>query len=72
MANKPTPDWMATYQSAVNADPEMGVIGDWFTTDFKVSFEGETICCGCGRGRSKRWCTSRTSMRRRPFACARR
>ncbi len=41
MTNKPTPAWMAAYQRAVNDDAEMAVIGDWFTTDFKVSFEGE-------------------------------
>ena len=36
----PTAEWMRAYQKAVNADPEMGVIGDWFSTDFKISFEG--------------------------------
>lgn len=51
MTNKPNPDWMAAYQKAVNADPEMAVIGDWFTTDFKVSFEGEDYLLRVREGR---------------------
>jgi hypothetical protein len=31
---------MEKYQDTVNADAEMSVIGDWFTVDFKISFEG--------------------------------
>ena len=36
----PTIEWMKKYQKAVNSDKEMAVIGDWFTTNFKISFEG--------------------------------
>lgn len=53
MSNKPTPDWMAAFQKAVNADPEMAVIGDWFTTDFKVSFEGEEYLLRVRKGQIK-------------------
>ena len=38
--SRPTAEWMRAYQKAVNSDPEMGVVGDWFSTDFKISFEG--------------------------------
>ena len=37
---RPTAEWMRAYQKAVNADPEMSIVGDWFSTDFKISFEG--------------------------------
>lgn len=37
---RPTLEWMQEYQEAVNSDPEMGIVGDWFSTDFKISFEG--------------------------------
>jgi len=38
---KPTLEWMEAYKSAVNTDTEMGVIGDWFSVDFKISFEDQ-------------------------------
>lgn len=40
MSNRPSLAWMEKYRDAVNADPEMSVIGDWFTENFKISFEG--------------------------------
>lgn len=40
MSEKPSLSWMETYRDTVNADPEMAVVGDWFTADFKISFEG--------------------------------
>ena len=40
MSNRPSLAWMEKYQDTVNADAEMSVIGDWFTVDFKISFEG--------------------------------
>ena len=39
MSDQPSAEWMDKYSSSVNADPEMAVIGDWFTVDFKISFE---------------------------------
>ncbi len=39
MSNTPCLAWMEKYQDTVNADAEMSVIGDWFTVDFKISFE---------------------------------
>ena len=40
MAETPDAAWMERYRERVNSDPEMGVIGDWFSLDFKLSFEG--------------------------------
>jgi len=40
MSNRPSLAWMEKYRDTVNADPEMSIIGDWFTVDFKISFEG--------------------------------
>ena len=44
MATVETPDadWMERYRERVNSDPEMRVVGDWFSLDFKLSFEGNT------------------------------
>ena len=40
MSKRPSLAWMETYRDTVNADPEMAVVGDWFSEDFKISFEG--------------------------------
>lgn len=40
MSQLPTPKWMDRYKKAVNADPELDVIGEWFSSDFKLCFEG--------------------------------
>jgi hypothetical protein len=36
-------EWLKRFQEAVNADPEMLVIGDWFTTAFSLT-SGERRC----------------------------
>ena len=36
----PTPQWMNRYRDAVNEDAELKLIGEWFSTEFKLSFEG--------------------------------
>ncbi len=51
MAEKPTLDWMERYRERVNADPEMAVIGDWFSLDFKLSFEGDAWLLSVRGGR---------------------
>ena len=38
MATFPEPAWMEAYRDRVNADPEMGVIGDWFTVAMSFTF----------------------------------
>lgn len=35
--------WVKRFQARVNADPEMAVIGDWFTTAFSLT-SGEDRC----------------------------
>jgi hypothetical protein len=45
------PAWMARFQERVNADPEMRVIGDWFTVALSMTF-GEAryiVRVECGR-----------------------
>ena len=51
MSALPTPEWMERYRERVNADPEMQVIGDWFSLDFKLSFEGDSWLIPVRRGR---------------------
>lgn len=36
-----TEAWMRAYRDRVNADPEMRVIGEWFSTPFTLSFGDE-------------------------------
>ena len=43
MANFPQSAWLDAYRERVNADPEMDVIGDWFTTSLSFTF-GEKRC----------------------------
>ena len=38
-----TPDWLTRFQQRLNADPEMAVIGGWFTTAFSLTC-GDTRC----------------------------
>ena len=38
MSDTPSLAWMERYRDAVNADPEMAVIAEWFSVDFKLSF----------------------------------
>jgi len=51
MPGSPSLKWMERYRDAVNADPEMGVIGDWFTLDFKLSFEGNDFLVAVRQGK---------------------
>jgi hypothetical protein len=41
MTDFPGASWFDRYAKRVNADPEMGVIGDWLSTTFTLTF-GET------------------------------
>lgn len=41
MSDYPGAAWIARYRERVNADAEMKVIGDWFTTTFALTF-GDT------------------------------
>ena len=51
MTDLPTMAWMERYRQRVNSDREMAVVGDWFTVDFKLSFEGNDFLLGVREGR---------------------
>ncbi len=38
MSEFPGASWLERYRVRVNADPEMGVIGDWLSTTFTLTF----------------------------------
>ena len=38
MSEFPGASWFERYRAHVNADPEMGVIGDWLSTTFTLTF----------------------------------
>ena len=50
MPDSPSLAWMEKYRDAVNADPEMVVIGEWFTLDFKLSFGGNDFLIAVRHG----------------------
>src|SRR5262245_36462937 len=43
--------WLAKYQSLVNDDPEMHVIGDWFTVTFSLTSGDDRAIVRFERGR---------------------
>jgi hypothetical protein len=51
MAAFPDPDWMERYRDRVNADPELEVIGGWFTTSLAFVFGERRYVIRVERGR---------------------
>jgi hypothetical protein len=51
VADYPGADWIERYRARVNADPELQVIGRWFTTTFAVSFGDSRYALTLDRGR---------------------
>lgn len=51
MANFPETAWMETYRDRVNADPEMEVIGEWFTTSLWFAFGDRRYVIRVERGK---------------------
>ena len=51
MADFPEPEWMERYRERVNADPEMQVIGDWFSTSLSFAFGERRYVVRMERGR---------------------
>ena len=47
----PSLEWREKYRDAVNVDPEMAVVGDWLTVDFKISFGGSDFLLSVRSGR---------------------
>ena len=51
MTDYPGLAWLARYRERVNADPELHVIGDWFTTTFTLTFGEARYALEVERGR---------------------
>ncbi|MGH8702213.1 MAG: hypothetical protein ACREVR_13730 [Burkholderiales bacterium] len=51
MATFPEPEWMERYRDRVNADPELEVIGGWFTTSLSFTFGERRYIIRVERGR---------------------
>jgi len=51
MAPFPELKWLEAYRERVNADPEMEVIGSWFTTSLSLAFGEQRYVVGVERGR---------------------
>src|SRR5258706_9405339 len=50
MPSFPGMAWMEGYRDRVNADPEMAVIGGWFTTALSLAFGEQRYVVGAERG----------------------
>jgi hypothetical protein len=51
MGDFPGDGWFERYRARVNADPELAVIGDWFTTTFGLAFGDRRYAVQVERGR---------------------
>jgi len=51
MSEYPGLAWLARYRAAVNADPELKVVGDWFTTTFALTFGANRYALHVDKGR---------------------
>lgn len=51
MSEYPGSAWLARYRERVNKDPELGVIGDWFTTTFGLTFGDHRYALRIEKGR---------------------
>jgi len=51
MTEYPVLAWLARYRERVNADPELAVIGDWFTTTFTLTFGEQRYALAVEKGR---------------------
>jgi hypothetical protein len=50
MSGYPGSVWLARYRERVNADPELAVIGDWFTCAFALTFGDDRYAVIARRG----------------------
>ena len=51
MKDYPGLTWLARYRERVNADPELKMIGDWFTTTFALAFGDSRYALKVEKGR---------------------
>ena len=47
----PGDTWLARYRDGVNADPELAVIGEWFTTTFTLTFGEDRYALKVDKGK---------------------
>ena len=51
MSDYPGVAWFERYRECVNADPELAVIADWFTTTFALTFGGSRYAIRVEKGK---------------------
>jgi len=51
MTDYPGLAWLDRYRDRVNADPELAVIGDWFTCAFALTFGEQRVALRVEKGR---------------------
>jgi hypothetical protein len=51
MSDYPGASWLTKYRGRVNADPELDVIGEWFTTTFTLTFGDSRYALKIERGK---------------------
>ena len=51
MSDYPGQTWLARFRERVNADPELAVVGDWFTTTFTLTFGAQRYALIVHKGR---------------------
>lgn len=51
MAGFPDPQWMESFRQRVNADAELGVIGEWFSAPLSLTFGERRYVLRVERGR---------------------
>ena len=51
MSDYPGQTWLARFRERVNADPELQVVGDWFTTTFTLTFGAQRYALKVEQGR---------------------
>jgi hypothetical protein len=51
MTDYPGLPWLVRFRERVNADPELAVIGDWFTTTFTLTFGEQRYALVVEKGR---------------------
>jgi hypothetical protein len=51
MSDYPGASWLAKYRERANADAELGVIGEWFTTTFTLAFGDDRYALQIDKGK---------------------
>jgi hypothetical protein len=51
MSDYPGHAWLARFRERANADPELAVVGDWFTTTFTLTFGTQRYALIVQKGR---------------------